>query len=135
MDGIAQLFNLLFAAGEIAGAALTENKAVSFGRVQLFQDGGQVPVFCVHKAVPAERVRNVLLEDNVGAVVPNIDPAPAGVNGDHFAAIVVPDRPAVQIGASVGFGGVNSGQNGGHIVTVIGKSTDRSKIQHKEDPL
>ena len=56
-------------------------------------------------------------------------------NGDHFAAIVVPDRPAVQIGASVGFGGVNSGQNGGHIVTVIGKSTDRSKIQHKEDPL
>ena len=82
-----------------------------------------------------ERVRNVLLKDNVGAVVPDIDPAPTGVNGDHFAAIVVPDRPAVQIGASVSFGGVDGGQDGGHIVTVIGKSTDRSKIQHKEDPL
>ena len=34
VDGVAQLFNLLFAAGKIAGAALAENEAVSFGRVQ-----------------------------------------------------------------------------------------------------
>ena len=40
VDGIAQLFNLLLPAGIIAGAALTEDIAVSFGRVQLFQDGG-----------------------------------------------------------------------------------------------
>ncbi len=40
VDGIAQLFNLLLPAGIIAGAALAENEAVSFGRVQLFQNGG-----------------------------------------------------------------------------------------------
>ena len=135
VDGVAQLFHLLFAALIIAGAALTENEAVGFGRVQLFQDGGQVPVFGVHKAVPAERIGNVLLEDDVGGVVTDIDPAPAGVNGDHFAAIVVTDRPAVQIGASVSLGGVDGGQDGGHFVTVAGKSTDSIKIQHKEDPL
>ena len=104
VDGVAQLFNLLLPAGEITGAALTKNKTVCFGRVQLFQDGGQVPVFGVHEAVMTERVRNVLLKDNVGAVVPDIDPAPTGVNGDHFAAIVVPDCPAVQIGTSGSFG-------------------------------
>ena len=76
VDGVAQLFYLLFAALIIAGAALAENEAISFGSVQLFQDGGQVPVFGVHIAIPAATVGKVFLEDDVGGVVPDIDSAP-----------------------------------------------------------